>query len=164
MKNNKVKFLLIIIISILLITIGICYFCNKSFDEDITSIEYSFGGGYGYIAQTESIYIIFNNDNKVEISAIEGKINKTISVSQNDMNELKNIIKENIPKLKKNMSNYDIMDGTSSYITINETYEFGGYSVSNKYYNKIESKIFEIVGYEEIEDVREKIKEYYDEY
>lgn len=162
MKNKKVIILLVVIM-LALIVIGFCYFYNKSFKEDIVFIEYSFGGGYGTQADCETIFIKFNDDNKVEISAIGGKINKVISINEDDVNELKNIIKENVPKLKEDLSNNHVMDGSSSHITINGTHKFGGYAVNDENYHKITSKIYEIVGKKEIRNIREKIKEYYDE-
>lgn len=163
MKNKKVIILLVIIV-LSFIGIGIYLFYNRSFNEDIVFIEYSFGGGYGTRADCETIFIKFNDNNEVEISAIEGKISKVISVSENDVNELKDIIRENIPKLRKNLSNNNVMDGSYSHITINGTFEFGGYAVTNNNYRKITSKIYEIIGQEELENIREKIEEYYDEY
>ena len=162
MKNKKVIILLVVIM-LALIVIGFCYFYNKSFKEDISFIEYSFGGGYGTKADTETIFIKFKDDNQVEISAIEGKINKVISINEDDVNELKNIIKENVPKLKEDLSNHNVMDGSYSHIKINGTHNFGGYAVNDENYCKITSKIYEIVGQEEIGNIREKIKEYYDE-
>ena len=160
MKNKKVIIVSVVII-VALMVIGICYFYNKRFNDDIVFIEYSFGGGYGTQADCETIFIKFNDDNKVEISAIEGKISKVISINEEDVNELKNIIGENVSKLEEDLSNNDVMDGSSSYITINGAQKFGGYAVTDENYRKIASKIYEIVGQEEIENIKEKIKEYY---
>lgn len=161
MKNKKVIILLLVII-LAVVILGVIYILNsKKFNEDIIVIEYTTGGGFGTLADCEEISIKFNEDNRIKISAINGKLEKVISVSENDVAELKNIIKENISGLKEDLSDDDALDASYSYITINNM-KFGGYAVSNKNFIEIKNKILEIVGQEKIKEFRESIGKYYE--
>ncbi len=79
---------------------------------------------------------------------------KTIQLSEEDINELKDAIEENnIMDLRKDLST-ESCDGGYQYLTVyteGDKHKTGGLNVSNRRFGRVESLIFDMVG----EDVRE---------
>lgn len=96
---------------------------------------------------------------------------KTIHLSKEDINDLKDAIEENnIMDLRKNLST-DSCDGGYQYLTVytdGDKHKTGGLNVSNRRFGRVESLIFDMVG-EDVRELRSEVvdiqeKGYNDEY
>ena len=125
-------------------------------------ITYSYGGGFGTIAQTASKEITIDQDGNItfrapnyeEIEPVKYKMTKNQAKALYSI-----LISGGFLDLKEDLSNNDVLDAGSSSIKIesdNFEKEIGGYAAfTNKKYAKLTSEIIKDVGEERINDFEE---------
>ncbi len=138
--------------------------------HNIKSLVISTGGGFGSRAGTHRIEIEFIG-NTVSLKTTlnefkdkkETKLKEELNVSSEDIEDLYEFVRENMWDFENNLKeNTDILDGSITYITINEK-KYGGYMISNKSFHEVINKAIEIVTQDKINEFRNKIKEWFEE-
>lgn len=131
---------------------------------EISSIEYSYEGGFGSEADTATITIIINDDGNVQFTNNYKKtLIKKFKIDETIVKDLENYINKNCEIFsKKDITNEDALDAGSEYIRVKtkegKSYEIGGYCVSDNQFNEIANKIIETAGKEEYTKYRKEIR------
>ena len=131
------------------------------------TITYSYGGGYGTYVQTLSKEIIISSDGTITIQLTDKDLVDPITYKE-DKKEIDKLytylIDNQFKAIKKELTNKNVTDYYSSYITIKyKGYErkIGGYAASlNKRYNKLETKIRDFIDEDKLEEFDNELKEY----
>ena len=153
----------VIIIGGILLLLGIVlYVRNLTIrnDSGINYIEYSYGGGYGTIADTATKTIKISGNGKVVFSNSYNNSVQKFRISQETYNDLCQYIEENSSIfIIKPHENNNVLDAGSADITIRyddgAEYTVGGYAISNQKFSDMEEHIIDAVG-------RERFYEYVD--
>ena len=164
----KKKILLILFVALAVIIIAailiISSMKNKDYKNyEIIEISYSYGGGFGTIADTSNKTITFTPDGTVKLSNSYNSYTETFSIDQSKYNELNDFIKENLSLFdEKPKEAKDVLDGGNSRIQIKlengQIKEIGGYMIKNKKFHKIKKKIYEIIDYKKIKQYEDNIE------
>ncbi len=160
---------LIIIISILLCLLGVLLYYKVikpkriENNSDITYIEYSFGGGYGTIADTATRNIIIDESGHVSFTNNYDSHIETFTLNNLEYDKLRTFIMESFDLfINKPRENNDVLDGVTSHITIKrvsgEEYKIGGYAIMDNRYGKMVNKIIDTAGRERFNKYSESIK------
>ncbi len=141
---------------------------NKIIDDDnknyeIVEIIYSYGGGFGTMADTADRTITFTPNGKVKLSNSFNSYTETLNIDKSKYAELKDFITKYISLFDEEPEeNTGVLDGGHSSIKLKlengQSKEIGGYMITNKNYDKIKDKIYEIVGTEKIRQYDSNIK------
>lgn len=170
----KKKFLIGIFI-ILILFVGVVFvkrFMSRSkINNDLILVEYSYGGGFGTIADTASIIIKIDMEGNGEL-AVKGDDKapkESFTIDDEKLEELKNIIKDSDLLLRDAVDEVDYnecLDGRISNLNIylqGKTYSYRWDSCyDSARLSKVINAIKEIVTEKRIRSFRQDIRKYYD--
>ena len=131
--------------------------------EEITEVEYSYGGGYGDEIDAASKVITFKNNGIVIFSNSYNSFTKEFEIGVDKYDELVKFINERITIFNEHADeDKEVLDGSSSTLKITlkdgTIYKTGGYMITNEDYNAIKNKIYELIDNdsfnEYVEDIR----------
>lgn len=131
---------------------------------EISSIEHSYGGGFGTAAETATITIIINDDGNVQFTNnYKETLIKEFKIDETIVKDLENYINKNCEIFsKKDITNKDAQDAGSEYIRVKtkdgKSYEIGGYCVTDNQFNEITNKIIETAGKEEYTKYKKEVR------
>ena len=129
------------------------------------TITYTYGGGFGTVAQTVSKEAIIKSNGDVTIQVVNSNSADPMkfTVDKDDVEELyKYLMKNNFKKMREKITDDKVMDAGTEYIEL-ETPDFtrkiGGYAAStNNRFAKLENKIKETIGKDKIDEYNKIIE------
>lgn len=144
---------------------------NTAVEEvNIDSLSYEWRGGYGTIAGTHPISIVFSGDKvyfNTHFDEYEGKeetdLTRDIEMSQEDIQEIYDLARANLWDIQHNTrENEMVLDAGFEYIDINGE-SYGGYAPDGKGFVALSRAITDAVGRDRISEFRNEIYEWYGE-
>jgi hypothetical protein len=171
------KHLIIIGILLVIVIIEMCFIFGKKKDTDNDgdsfeptskfTITYSSGGGFGteLDCATENIEIDQGGNIKMYLPKYKEFEPLTFKISEKEAKELYSILmSKGYMKLKEDLSNYDVSDGGSSYITIksdNVDRSVGGHAAfTNGKFSSMVSEIRKVVGEKNLDKFDEELERF----
>ena len=131
---------------------------------EISSIEYSSGGGFGTQAETATITVIINDDGSVEFTnSYKESLTNEFKIEEANVKDLENYINENRDIFfKENITDEEALDASSEYIKVKtkdgKSYDVGGYCVIDDQFDEIVDKIIESAGEEEYTEYLKEVR------
>ena len=174
MKKKLLPIILIVLVAIIVATVVIVLLVKNKNSEgqeiiekdnknaEIVEIIYSYGGGFGTMADTADKIVTFTPDGKVKLSNSYNSYTETVNIGQSKYDELKDFVTNYISLFdEKPEEEKGVLDGGHSSIQVKfkngKSKKIGGYMIKNKNYDKVENKIREIVDNNRLSQYRSKI-------
>jgi type III secretory pathway component EscV len=181
--NNKKTILIIVFLIILVLIAGITITVIRSKNDDSDNdkdktlkvpekftISYSYGGGFGTIVDSWLRVITLDQDGNVSISVKTDQVVVSPLTYQVDKEKAQEIMKyfidNHFEKVKKDLSQDDVLDAGSSYLEVKSDVlnrEVGGYAAFlDSKFKKFRDKFYEIVDNDKVNEFDKLLKETYE--